>query len=157
MENKEIILKKVDNSIVGFLRSSSFGIILLFMFTALESFFAYTVFISTGSAAFGILTFPIALIYSFAMFGTVMFFALRQNTNMVLFFIIFELLLNIGLDVIKILHSKEVIESIVLVFLMQVLIGTVIPFSVKQFANEINKKVKSSTRNKNNKLELEEE
>ena len=129
----------MKNKIIDFIESANFGTILLILSTLLEAFYSYRLFLITGIHTFGILTLIVSVIYSSIIAGTIVFFALRNNILMVWCAVIYEFAMNTFLDIIMVWYGKDVNHTLI-VFVAQLLIGSILPIATKSFAEEINKK-----------------
>ena len=133
-------MQNKDNFITRFLKGNKFGTILLILCTALEAFFAYTLFSSTGTWTFRDLTIPVSVIYSSLIAGVIVYFTLNSNNFIVWCAVIYELTTNFMLDVHSILHSHDKIDYRVEIFITQVLIGSLLPLATKAFAESLKTK-----------------
>jgi hypothetical protein len=140
MENKEIIQRKDDNSMVKFLRSNNFGSIIMIVSAMLQGFFSYFVFNKTTGFSNEV-AIIVSLIYSITISAALLFYTLRGNTIMALVFLVFECGMNSFYDFIFV-YPKNV-----QFFWMQLFIGLMIPVSSYFYVSEINKTVKTRIRN----------
>lgn len=135
---KKVVIKKTGTNIIDFFKSSKFGAALLICSTILESFYAFKLFMLTGRFAFQELAFVVALIYAGIIAGTIVFFALRNNRMIVWAAVIFELTMNVLLDVQAVALLKP--ENWLWIFVSQMAIGAILPLATKAFADEVGKR-----------------
>jgi hypothetical protein len=127
-------------NLIQFLKSSKFGAFLLICSTILEGFYAYQLFNLTGSHTFGWLLVPVSLIYASLITGVIVFFALRNNRTIVWAAVIFELAMNLLLDIQTVVLTKP--EHWFWIFLSQLAIGSILPIATKSFADEVSKRTR---------------
>jgi len=125
-------------NLINFLKSSRFGAFLLICSTILEGFYAYRLFALTGQHTFGVLLFPVSLIYASLITGVIVFFALRNNRMIVWAAVIFEFAMNTLLDIQTVALIRP--EYWFWIFLSQLAIGSILPIATKAFADEVSKK-----------------
>lgn len=125
-------------NLINFLKSSRFGAFLLICSTILEGFYAYRLFTLTGQHTFGVLLFPVSLIYASLITGVIVFFALRNNRMIVWAAVIFEFAMNLLLDIQTVALVRP--EYWFWIFLSQLAIGSILPIATKAFADEVSKK-----------------
>jgi len=125
-------------NLINFLKSSRFGAFLLICSTILEGFYAYRLFALTGQHTFGVLLFPVSLIYASLITGVIVFFALRNNRMIVWAAVIFEFAMNLLLDIQTVALVRP--EYWFWIFLSQLAIGSILPIATKAFADEVSKK-----------------
>jgi hypothetical protein len=80
------------------------------------------------------LTFLVSIIYASIVAGTIVFFALRNNKLIVWAAVIFELAMNVLLDI-----QAAGLEH-AWIFVSQLAIGSILPLATKAFADEVSKK-----------------
>lgn len=136
---KKTVITKSDFSFIDFLKSSKFGVFLLICSTTMEGFYAFKLFKLTGEDMFDNLLFTISLIYAFIVAGVIVFFALRNNIMMVWAAVIFELIMNLLLDIQAVWLPQG--ENYLWIFISMLAIGSILPVATKAFADEINKKI----------------
>jgi hypothetical protein len=139
MKPQKTIIRPSRVGLIDLLKSSRFGAFLLICSTILEGFYAYRLFVHTGADTFGGLLLPVSLIYATLVTGVIVFFALRNNAMIVWTAVVFELLMNLLLDVQTVVLVRP--EHWFWIFLSQLAIGSILPLATKAFADEVNKRV----------------
>jgi hypothetical protein len=127
-------------SILELWKSTGFGSVMLICTTLLEGFFAFKLFNSTGTHTFGLANYYVSVVYSILIFGTIVFFALRNNRLMVWAAVIFEFSMNTFLSIIAIYLHKNHVPDWQFVLVSQEIIGAILPLATKAFADEVSKK-----------------
>jgi len=135
---QKVVIKKTGTNIIDFFKSSKFGAALLICSTILESLYAFKLFMLTGQFAFNEMALIVAIIYAVIVAGTIVFFALRNNRMIVWAAVIFELTMNILLDVQAVALMKP--ENWFWIFVSQMAIGAILPLATKAFADEVGKR-----------------
>ena len=133
-------------SILNVWKSTGFGSIMLICTTLLEGFFAFKLFNSTGIHTFGNTNLYVSIVYATLIFGTIVFFALRNNRFMVWAAVIFEFSMNTLLSVISIYLHKLSVPDWQFVLVSQEIIGIILPLATKAFADEVSRKKKYTIR-----------
>jgi hypothetical protein len=140
----KVLIRPTGATLINYLKSSRFGVVLLVCSTMLEGFYAYKLFSLTGHPAFGVLTLPVAIIYAIILSGVIVFFSLRGNMMIVWAAVGFELAMNTLLDIQMVILPR--VENWFWVFISQLLIGIILPLATKAFADELNKREVSRDR-----------
>jgi hypothetical protein len=136
---RPVLLRPTKFALIDFLKSSRFGSFLLICSTILEGFYAYRLFVHTGTDTFGPLLLPVSLIYATLVTGVIVFFALRNNRMIVWTAVIFEFAMNLLLDIQTV--AIPAADQWQWIFVSQLAIGTILPLATKAFADEVNKRV----------------
>ena len=144
IQNFKFVTMKIEKikqfSILDLWKSTGFGSVMLICTTFLEGFFAYKLFNLTGKHTFGLANTYVSIVYSALIFGTIVFFALRNNRFMVWAAVIFEFSMNTFLSVIAIYLHKLSVPDWQFVLVSQEIIGAILPLATKAFADEVSKK-----------------